>query len=106
MCKILRNKELLLIFSRKRHPKPFSIGPGTRTQIHSHVKHFSFYHADQLVLGIVYLEMKATQYIFYRCGLIILYKDLINSGLFKIIIIIRLHEIAPGITKNGRCNHL
>ena len=62
MCKILRNKELLLILCSKQHAEPFSEGLRARTQIHCNIKYRSVYNTYQLRLRILNLEMKAAEH--------------------------------------------
>ena len=104
MCKILWNKELLFIFSRKFYTVPLSESRRILSQIDRNIKDLSVYHTDKLILWEVDLEMQATEYTLFGSRLIVLYKNLINARLFEVVIIIRLHKISSGVTEYSRCN--
>ena len=104
--KILRNKELLFVFCGEQYAVPLSVGRGTRPQIDSDIEHLSLHDADKLILREIDLKMKTSQDPFRRAGLIVLYKDLIDPGRLKVVIIVCLHKIAAVIAVNGRCDDL
>ena len=106
MCKILRDKELLLVLFRQKHSVPLAESPGTFPQIHCHVIDFSADHAHQLVLRKMFLEMQSTQYTLLGSGLIVLYEHLRNSRSLEIVIIVSLHKISSGISEYRRSNDL
>ena len=61
MCKVLRNKELFLIFCRKQHAEPFSVGFGSLAKVNCNIEYFTVYHAYQFVLRVIDLEVKSAQ---------------------------------------------
>ena len=104
MCKILRNKELLFIFSRKLYTVPLSESRRILSQIDRNIKNLSVYHTDKLILWEVDLEMQTTEYALFGSRLIILYKYLIDTCFLEVVIIVRLHKISSGVTEYSRCN--
>ena len=105
MCKVLRNKELFLIFCRKQDAEPFSVCFGSLAKVNRNIEYFSVYHAYQFVLRVIDLEVKSTQDTFFGCRLVILYELDINAGFFKIIVIVCLHKISALIAEYGRGNY-
>src|SRR5699024_8439561 len=106
MCKVFRNKKLLLIFRRKKDTIPLSICFGTWTKIHSNIEHFSADNSYQFILWIINLKMKAAQYALSGRRLIVLDKFHINSCFFIIIVIISFHKISALIAEHCRCDNL
>ena len=57
MCKILWNKELLLVLFGKEHTEPLTVSLGAFSQINSNIIYFTLDHTNQLVLWELLLEM-------------------------------------------------
>lgn len=64
MGKILRNKKLLFILFCRSTPNHFP-KVGNQLLIHRHIIHLALQDAHQLILGIMYLEMKASEHSFF-----------------------------------------
>ena len=106
MGKPLRNIELLFVLRREHHAEPFSICLRIRAQVHCHIKHSSPDRAHQLALGILFLEMQASQHAFHGHGLVVLDKYHIQSRFPEIVLIISFHKISPLVLKNSWLNHI
>lgn len=94
MSKAFRNIKLFIVFFTQFHTEPLAIGPAARAQVNSHVKFRSLDYTYQLALGILLLEMQATQHTFCTHRLIILDKSHVQASFVHIILIICLYKIA------------
>jgi hypothetical protein len=101
---ILRNHELLLVLCREEHSGPLAEGLRARAEVHSHIIDLAGNHADQLVLGIMDLEMQTAQDSLGGCRLIVLNEDIVHAIGLHIVLIIGLHEVASTVAENFRGN--
>ena len=62
MGKALRDVELPFVFIREDLAELLAESGGTGTEVHCHIKHTALYRPHQLALGMLFLEVKTTEY--------------------------------------------
>ena len=105
MGKALGNQELLFILCCQKDSIPLSVSFGICPQVNRHIKDAALNCSNQLGLGIMLLEMQASQNTFGGHGLVVLYKGDVQSRLLHIPLAVGFHKISPVVSVDSRGNH-
>src|SRR5699024_673096 len=86
------------------HAHPLAEGGAVGAAVHGHVVHFAQGDADQLALGVVFLEMQTAQHALGGTALVVLHKGTIDARRGELIRLVGLHKIAAVVAENRRFN--
>jgi len=104
--KALGDIELFFVLRREEDTVPLAEGGAALTQVDCDVKDLAADHADQLALGILFLEVKPAQDALDGHTLVVLDEDHVQAGLLHVALIVGLHEIAPVVSVHGGLDHI
>lgn len=104
--KALGDIELFLVLRREENTVPLAEGGAALAQVNRDIKDLAADHADQLALGILFLEVESAQDAPDRHALVVLNKDHVQSGFLHVALVVGLHEISPVVAVHGGLDHI
>ena len=94
--------EHFLVLGAQGYAHPFAVGGGAGAAVYGYIVHFAHGDADQLALGVVFLEVQAPEDAFGAAALVVLDEGLVDARDGEVVQFIGFHEVAPVVTEDFR----